>query len=106
MLTRLSLRSVLISIFDALGRLDYENKNNITKTNLFKYTENFTTQKKWKFSDRKFVVVAVFFFFVFVFVFFFVFFFCFLFVCFFCLFFFFFFFFFIFYAQSIGCGTH
>ena len=24
----------------------------ITKTSLFKYTENFTTQKKWKFSDK------------------------------------------------------
>ena len=26
----------------------------ITKTCLFKYTENFTTKKKWKFSDKKF----------------------------------------------------
>ena len=25
---------------------------NITKTRLFKYIENFTTQKKWKFSDK------------------------------------------------------
>ena len=24
----------------------------ITKTSLFKYTENFTTQKKWKFLDK------------------------------------------------------
>ena len=28
-----------------------ENIDNITKTRLFKYTENFTT-KKWKFSDK------------------------------------------------------
>ena len=25
----------------------------ITKTRPFKYTENFTTKKKWKFSDKK-----------------------------------------------------
>ena len=25
----------------------------MTKTSLFKYTENFTTKKKWKFSDKK-----------------------------------------------------
>ena len=29
----------------------YYSKSNITKTYLFKYTENFTT-KKWKFSDK------------------------------------------------------
>ena len=34
-------------------RLPLETKKTITKTCLFKYTENFTT-KKWKFSDKKF----------------------------------------------------
>ena len=31
----------------------------ITKTRLFKYTENFTI-KKWKFSDKKFFFVFIF----------------------------------------------
>ena len=39
--------SLTFSSFCALGRLCF-----ITKTCLFKYTENFTT-KKWKFSDKK-----------------------------------------------------
>ena len=32
---------------------DTEIKQNITKTRIFNYTENFTV-KKWKFSDKKF----------------------------------------------------
>ena len=31
----------------------------ITKTRLYKYTENFTT-KKWKFSDKKILIVFIF----------------------------------------------
>ena len=31
---------------------------NITKTRLYKYTENFTT-KKWKFSDKKILIFFI-----------------------------------------------
>ena len=32
----------------------------ITKTRLFKYTENFTTKQKWKFSEKKNLIVFMF----------------------------------------------
>ena len=36
-----------------------QNIDNITKTVLFKYTENFIT-KRWKFSDKKILIFFIF----------------------------------------------